>query len=926
MTRPHPAVWRRSVGVRLLAAGLALAACSRSHDDRAGAGPVVVDAGPESAPPAPALPATLPAELAAVAPARSAAEKQVTTASGRERAALWLTTGALDRARAELPTLIAGDLADRLVALRLLSAIHDADRRAALIAELLASDPDAAGVRDAAYRWWLELEDLERLSRALAARTAAGATDATDRLAAARLAAALHDDAAARDGYVEVATAADPELSARAHIGLSALARDASDPATALSEAQRALRKTPLDPDALVAVAESLIRLGRTDDAIATLDLTLELAPYHLRAHYLLGSGYARRNYTELYAAFPERFSHGAGRVELRYGEGLAADGRLAEARAWFAALARRHPDWADVAVRRGGLAYAAGDFAAARREFVAALALCPEYGRGHIGLARTIEALRAHYRPHRAEAETALDAAPMPSLPDIERLVINWRSLAPRHQKRLALSIAPWRRYLPVLVASGATIYIKPLYQILSDAPGQDKLRDARVSYDSRLWDDVRGGGGYRTVAGIEDVEARIDGGYDTVLHELSHQVHQVLAPEWTRRIDQLYAVTRQRQRQTGDAFLSAYAGSSVWEYFAEGANSLATPRRDRWDPREIVRERLEQRDPDLAALVDEIMHRADVEPSFAVGLSARGSHLLELGDADGALAAYREALQRAPGDESVISASLYALTVTGHADRALAEAEVAERAQPTSAAIAIRLAYARWLAGPGLPAAIAVLVKARKRVHPAERYVVDLVLGNLLLTIGDPRQSERAYRAVLEERADSSDGLWGLARAKALAEQWDEAWKAYQSAVRRRTGVVELRDDFALDLLRAGEIDRASEQIEAALLLDPDDPRALALAGWRDLERGDSAAAADHVARARKSAPWCDLAVIVAARIQRAAGDRAGAAETVAPLAARIRARTPPEFVYRDKKGIYQMVHALPGVEQILVRDLIQ
>src|SRR5439155_538745 len=62
-------------------------------------------------------------------------------------------------------------------------------------------------------------------------------------------------------------------------------------------------------PDGLLALAETLIRLGRTDDAITAAQWAARLDPYHDGAHYLLGNGYARRSYTELFAAYAGAFA-----------------------------------------------------------------------------------------------------------------------------------------------------------------------------------------------------------------------------------------------------------------------------------------------------------------------------------------------------------------------------------------------------------------------------------------------------------------------------------------------------------------------------------------------------------------------------------------------------------------------------------------
>src|SRR5262245_52046895 len=238
----------------------------------------------------------------------------------------------------------------------------------------------------------------------------------------------------------------------------------------------------------------------------------------------------------------------------------------------------------------------------------------------------------------------------PMPKINGIERFVVNWASLSPRHQKRVALSIAPWRRFVPVLFEGEATYYIKPLYMKLSECPGQETLKDQRIDYDSRLWDDVRGAGGYHTVTGIEDVERTIFDRYNTVLHELSHQVHAVLTADQSREIQELYRRAKERDDVTKDSFLSRYAGGSVYEYFAEGANALESPRRDAYDPREVVKERLTRMDADLEAHVRSLFALTDVGASYPVAYVNAGDDRVQRGRVDEALPYYRKALARAP------------------------------------------------------------------------------------------------------------------------------------------------------------------------------------------------------------------------------------------------------------------------------------
>ena len=116
-------------------------------------------------------------------------------------------------------------------------------------------------------------------------------------------------------------------------------------------------------------------------------------------------------------------------------------------------------------------------------------------------------------------------------------------------------------------------------MYMLLSETPGQETLKDQRISYDSRLWDDVRGCGGYHTVTGIEDVERTIFDRYDTVLHELTHQVHGVLTADQSREIQELYRRTKERDERDPRRVPVALRRRGVEEYLAEGANALYSP-----------------------------------------------------------------------------------------------------------------------------------------------------------------------------------------------------------------------------------------------------------------------------------------------------------------------------------------------------------
>ena len=762
---------------------------------------------------------------------------------------------------------------------------QDYKAAAPLARPLLAKKAPSEGELDQIYQWLFAHDDSASVDR----RSKNGKTSA-DALAAGKLALDQHDlDRAEKLDREALSRASTPLQKARALRALGQLSyqrRDFDASYQQLTDSLALARTT----DALEALNETLIRLGRTDEAIAAAEEAVKLNPYHELAHYQLGNGYSRRNYTQMAA---------------QEGEKLARTLAL---------------------VRRASDAFEHGAFDSARDLCFEALKAVPDLGRAHAILARTLEAQRFVVDVHRAEYERQFKDAPMPKIEAIERYVINWKELSPRHQKRVALSLAPWKAYIPVLAEGGATLFIKPMYMKLSDAPFMQSLKDQRISYDSRLWDDVRGAGGYNTVTGVEDVERTIFDRYNTVLHELSHQVQSVLPADEDRKISALYQHAKERdavaQAKGGMAFLSRYAGGSVYEYFAEGANALDSPRRDVYDSREMLRERLQALDPDLLALVKTMFAQADVSASLPVALAGGAAQHLEHGDAAGAVAAYKRALQLAPDDETVQTGQLFALSVAGDAAGVNALSAKSLAGHPDSGRVLAAVAAAQWHTGTPLPKVQALLENARDKLKGEDRFLVDLALADALRTQGLAERAQAAYEAALAYQADSPEALWGKAASLALAQRWNEAFAQYEQVLRLRTGLVALRADRLRDTLRAGKLLEARMQLKEALLLDPADPQLMALGAWLALFGKDAAAALKLADAALAQGPWCDLAVIVKAAAFKALGRADESARTIAPLRERIKAGSGPQYVYRPDQSAWVSVHELPAVELAQMR----
>jgi len=848
-----------------------------------------------------------------------------------ERIALLMRLGRVDDAYAALPALKGDPAALALARFRVLLARQEYAAAEPLAKRFAALPSPSDEEREALLAWLFAHDDVGRVDTLTRAAFHAPEPRVPDLLAAARLAGSLMDYARAESCYtlaLERTGSDDVGYAAAARdtalIGLSQARMGVRDWDGAMAAAQRAIRDGG-SADAMTNLAQALLRVGRTDEAIHAAEWATRLGPYCEMAHYLRGNGYTvRKSYTQLFAAWPKAFAETdpKGEAALARADRLYLAGQRAGARRAYEALSAAHPGWADVPVRLASLAFDDGRYREAAALCRRSLALCPEYGRAHAVLAKAIQFQRFAVDAHRAAYEAAFAAAPMPDVPGIERFVRNWGALPARARKRVALSIAPWQRFIPVLLAGRADFYIKPMYMRLSEVPGQETLRDQRISYDSRLWDDVRGSGGYHTVTGIEDVEATIFARYNTVLHELTHQVHAVLTADQSREIQDLYRRTKARDEVTNDAFISRYAAVAVEEYLAEGANALLAVERDAYDPRPEVRSRLERRDPELKALVVRLMALTDVSASYPVAYVNAGDDRLWRGAVDLAVPFYEKALALKPDEEYALLSLTRALDLGNRRPAMLAAADRSLAARPASGAIVAEAAEATWHGGRGLDSALALATRLRAGVRSEDRPLVDLEIARLAWIRGDAAAALAAADSVLVRQSDSPEGLRTRASSLALAGRWDDAFAEYDKAVRLRTGVVDLRCDYAFDLLRAGRMDRAGRQLDEAKLLDEGDPTAEALRGWLALQARDAAAARAHAQRALVWGPWSDLARIVLGAAEQRAGNAAAAAAAWAPVRERIANGAPPEWTFRASLATWQPAHQLPAVERELLK----
>jgi len=116
------------------------------------------------------------------------------------------------------------------------------------------------------------------------------------------------------------------------------------------------------------------------------------------------------------------------------------------------------------------------------------------------------------------------------------------------------------------------------------------------------------------------------------------------------------------------------------------------------------------------------------------------------------------------------------------------------------------------------------------------------------------------------LKSRPDDAEGWTMLSRSYAVLGQFDKAVTAYQRVVKLRPDDAQVHADYAdaLAMANGRKLDGEPERLlKRALELDPDNAKALSLAGTLAFDRGDAATAARHWERAlQRIEPGSELA----------------------------------------------------------------
>lgn len=448
------------------------------------------------------------------------------------------------------------------------------DRAAELTgADQEATDPDPADLppqhRDLALlrgRLALDAMDIARADSIYTGLLESYPNSAQAHLGAAEIAFWQHRSEDALD-FLQGALTLDPHL-ASAHLLAARIHREAQENAEWRASVHRAVEVDSLSANAHAQLAS----VFRNDSAIAKAyhhaHFAIDLDPYAQGAHSYLGNGGSLLGYDSV-PADPAEFDGRVGEL-LAVGDEHLLTRRYEEAMGPFREVLAADPRNVVALMGIGTAHYQRGDYEAALEWFERILADHPGYGLAHYGVAMSLGRMRDRVVVGLDEMREVFAGRDAPEPEGLREVFPDYERLDEELQKIVRLSVEPFSNFLPVLAARGATFHLLPFHKLLWQSPHKEFNR-GRHTFDLRLWDDVKGQGGFHAVGGEEWVRGVRYQRWNVITHEFTHQVHQMLPDDLREEISRLYAVAKAERRT-----LDYYADFNEMEYFAQAAEAF--------------------------------------------------------------------------------------------------------------------------------------------------------------------------------------------------------------------------------------------------------------------------------------------------------------------------------------------------------------
>lgn len=642
---------------------------------------------------------------------------------------------------------------------------------------------------------------------------------------------------------LQQALALDPSL-ASAHLLAARIHREAQANAEWRASVLGAVAADSLSAAAHAALASVLRSDGNLEEAYRHVHLAIDLDPFSQSAHSYLGNGGSLLGYDSV-PADPGEFDGRVGEL-LALGDGHLLARRYREALATFHEVLATDPGNTVALMGIGTAHYHLGDFDTALGWFERILADHPGYGLAHYGISYALRRMRDRAIVGLDEMRALFELRDAPEPPGLREVFPDYERLDEELRKIVRLSVEPFSNYLSALAVAGATFHLLPFHKLLWQSPHKERTRGTRT-FDLRLWDDVKGQGGFHAVGGEEWVRDVRYQRWNVVTHEFTHQVHGMFPDSLRAEVARLFQ-TAKAERRT----LDYYADFNEMEYFAQAAEAVISEVKfkDQRGTSKHTRDHLRVKDPALFELLGRVNRRdsyLDVEVRAA---RQKGNTLIRGGDLSGAARAAREALRRYGDHPGLLDLLARAHRLQGNYAEARSLHRMSIEAFPEVIAGYAGLAEDVILEMRDHRRATALL-RTASELHPGAAEPL-LRLADVHFLAGRIDSMEVALDSALgiEESPNPYGGIANPWILRAGGRMLREDYEGAERALRHSLENINRRDpaawaELALAQLRTGRPDSGREDLATAQLLDPDDPRVLEVQSEFAAHDGDAVAA---------------------------------------------------------------------------------
>lgn len=412
--------------------------------------------------------------------------------------------------------------------------------------------------------------------------------------------------------YIQKCLKANPEFAA-AYVIQSRIHRIRQENDKWNQWGRKAVELDPFNDDARANMANILYRgEGKLREGYEQAKLALRINPYCHPAHVYLGNGWTPHDYEDQKIGGDEKTVAKIKELLATGDEQLLA-WNFNKAEQAFDKVLDLMPTNITAMVGKGTLYYHQEKFDLALPWFFEVLDIDPDHGLAHFGVCQTLLRKKDRINVRFREIERRFAAKFVTEPPFMRDVFINFETLDHELQKILCISVQPLKNYLKALKIAGATFYLSPFHKLLWEAPHNQGMKGQRT-FDLRLWDDVKGNGGFHSTSGADwqkDVKYLR---FNVVAHEFAHQVHSFLSKKHREEIKWLFLQAKKERRT-----LDFYADFNEWEYFAVGVEAYVSP--DKLADQKIgyghTRQELLENDPELFYFIEGLGNLESYEES---------------------------------------------------------------------------------------------------------------------------------------------------------------------------------------------------------------------------------------------------------------------------------------------------------------------